>query len=78
MSLSEAEISDQRAVEIFNERHPVGTPVRFWPGVKVGEGILSKVRAQAEILSGHTPVVWVEGCAGCIALTHIEIAGVRP
>lgn len=63
---------DRRAVERFNRLYPVGTPVRFWPGVREGEGQIGLTRSAAEILSGHTPVVWVTGHAGCIALTHVE------
>ena len=64
--------ANRKAVARFNRDHPIGTPVRFWPGVRSGEGRPSRTRSQAQILSGHTPVVWVEGYAGCIALTHVE------
>ncbi len=63
----------RKAVERFNRANPVGTPVLFWPGVRKGEGRESKTRTEAQVLSGHTPVVWVEGYAGCIALTHVEV-----
>lgn len=62
----------QVKVDSFNKRNPVGTAVRYWPGVREGEGIESKTRSEATVLSGHTPVVCVEKCAGCIALTHVE------
>ncbi|GAA0495209.1 hypothetical protein Ade02nite_19050 [Paractinoplanes deccanensis] len=65
-------VAKRKTVERFNRDDPVGTPVRFWPGVRSGEGIESATRSSAQILSGHTPVVWVEGHAGCIALTHVE------
>jgi hypothetical protein len=58
--------------EDWNIRHPVGTPVRYWSGVREGEGKLSKTTHAAVLLSGHTPVVWVEGESGCIALSHVE------
>lgn len=59
-------------VEDFNTRCPIGTPVDFWPGFLDDEPRRSVTRSKAEILSGHTPVVWVEDYAGCIALTHVR------
>jgi len=60
--------------ERFNALHPVGTPVRYWPGVRSGEGRESVTRTPAWVVGGHTPCVSVEGYAGGIALTHIEVA----
>ena len=59
-------------VERFNERYPVGTPVRYWPGFREGEGRESVTRTPAWLVGGHTPCVSVEGYPGGIALTHIE------
>jgi hypothetical protein len=67
-----ATAADRRAVARFNLDHPVGTPVRYWPGFREGDGKVSSTRTPAELLSGHTPVVWVEDVASCIALTHIQ------
>ena len=67
-----------RAVEQFNARFPVGTPVLYWPGVREGEGRESVTRSEAWLLGGHTPVVMVEGYAGGIALSHIVVPGVPP
>lgn len=57
----------------FNERFPIGTPVRYWTGVREGEGKVSKTRTEAQVLGGHTAVVWVEDEASCIALTHVRV-----
>ena len=63
----------QSTVDRFNACHPVGTLVRYWKGVR-GErkpsGVTRTV-TRAFVLSGHTPVVWVEGETGCVALTHL-------
>ena len=59
-------------VERFNERYPVSTPVRYWPGIREGEGRVSVTRTPAWLVGGHTPCVSVEGYPGGIALTHIE------
>lgn len=59
-------------VENFNLKYPVGTKVRYYSGVKgvdPREGVTS---GPADLLGGHTPVVFVEGVSA-IALTHIEI-----
>jgi hypothetical protein len=51
---------------------PIGTPVRYWTGIREGEGKTSHTRTEVRMLGGHTPVVWVEGEPSCIALTHVE------
>lgn len=66
-------MSGAEAVGKFNEVAPVGTPVVFWPGVRKGAGRPSVTRSAAWLMGGHTPVVAVEGYAGGIALTHVEI-----
>lgn len=65
--------SESRAVEDFNRDNPIGTPVTYWPGVRVGDGVDTKTRSHAQLLSGHTAVVWVEGRGDCQALSHIKI-----
>lgn len=52
---------------------PVGTAIRYWTGVRQGEGKTSRTRSEPRMLGGHTSVVWVEGESSCIALTHIEV-----
>lgn len=56
----------------WNAKHPVGTPVRYWPGMRVGEGRVSKTRGEALVLGGHTAVVSVEGFPGGVSLSHVE------
>lgn len=56
----------------WNSRHPVGTPVTYWPGVKQGPGRTSRTRTPAWVVGGHSAVVSVEGYAGGIALTHVH------
>lgn len=33
----------------------------------------TRTRSRAEVLGGHTDVVWVDGHGACIALTHIDV-----
>lgn len=65
-------VAAQEIVDEFNATYPVGAPVRYWTGTKDGPGKPSKTRTQARVLGGHTPIVWVEDVAGCLALSHVE------
>jgi len=56
----------------FNDRHAVGQAVRFWKGRKAGDGQVSRTRTEAQVLGGHTAVVWLRDAAGCVALSHVE------
>ena len=70
-----AEMTTSEALRIargFNDMFVVGTPVRYWTGAREGTGVLSHTRTPADVLGGHTPMVWVDGHAACIALTHVE------
>lgn len=59
-------------VSEWNERYPLGTPVTYWTGLRVGNGRYAITRTPAQVLSGHTAVVWVTGESSCIALTHVD------
>lgn len=62
---------ETKIMEAFNAKNPVGTPVRYWTGLREGEGRTSTTRSEASLLSDHA-VVWVEGQSSCISLTHVE------
>lgn len=70
-------VSEAQMAAVWNLVVPVGTPVRYWTGAREGEGKPSKTRSEAQLLGGHTAVVWVEGHSGCIALSHVyaEVSG---
>jgi len=61
----------ERIVEAWNETHTVGTEVTYYPvkGRKAGAK-RSRTRTEAQVMGGHTPVVWIEDHAGCVALDH--------
>jgi len=67
---------EEQAVAAWNKQHLIGTPVRYWTGFREGNGTASATRTQAQMLGGHTAVVWVDGESSCIALTHVEPAQV--
>ncbi len=72
-------MSDNTAADDFNAKHPVGTPVRYWPGFRNVPGLSDSkaregaTRTVAWLMGGHTPVVSVTGYIGGIALTHVEV-----
>ena len=63
----------QRTCDEWNSEHPVGTPVM----VKLdGQDtpVETVTRSKAQILSGHSVVIWLEGVSGCYLLTHVRAA----
>lgn len=56
----------------FNAAYPVGTRVLAFPGTQEGLALHTRTRTRAWNIIDR-PVVSVEGYAGCVALTHIEI-----
>lgn len=59
----------QKAILDFNEKHPVGTSVL----VKMDSGTTkkTKTRSKAELLSGHTAVIWLDDICGCYTLERV-------
>jgi hypothetical protein len=73
MSLKAQHDLATREVEAFNKRNTIGTAVRYWAGVREGEGTPSRTCAEATVMGACRAVVWVDGHSGCIALSHVEI-----
>lgn len=59
--------------DLFNHRYPVGTPVHAYPGTRDDKPLETRTRTEAWLLGDGTPVVSVEGYAGGIALSHIDV-----
>jgi hypothetical protein len=59
------------SVAEWNALYRPGVRVRYWSGIREGEGRTSRTRSEAWDLCG-SPVVAVEGHAGGIALTHVQ------
>jgi hypothetical protein len=59
----------QSEVDTFNSKVPVGGAVDYFeiPGAPLQR---FKTRTEAQILSGHTAVVWLEGKSGCVCVSH--------
>lgn len=63
----------QKSCDDWNTAHPVGAPVL----VKLDgrdEPVATATRSEAQILSGHSAVIWLEGVSGCYLLTHVRAA----
>jgi len=56
----------------WNAAYPVGTEVRYWTGLREGDGRTGATRSEAYDAPGGHPVVFIEGCAGYVALTHVD------
>lgn len=60
-----------RGVTLWNERHRVGQLVMYWAGAVQGPGRVTRTRSPAQVMGGHTAVVWLEGQPACVALDHV-------
>jgi hypothetical protein len=60
----------QSKCDVFNEKHPVGSPVTVIKDL--GEKVETTVKHPAEILSGHTAVVWLNDISGCYLLDRVQ------
>lgn len=76
MQGSTGNITEADDAAAWNLAHPVGTPVTYWPGFRDGEGRTGRTRTEAFLMGGKDakPVVFIEGMAGWVALTHVEVA----
>lgn len=59
----------EKEVMAWNERYPPGTPVRV--RLDSGEVLETKTRSDAQMLGGHTAVVWLDGIAGAYLLERV-------
>jgi hypothetical protein len=71
-SIARSTLPPKALARKFNQRFPIGTRVRYWIGRREGSGQVSATRTEAQVLGGHTAVVWVEGRSECFALSHVE------
>lgn len=69
VNLDDSVVVMQSKIEVFNERHPVGSVVTVINDY--GEKIVTKVKHPADILSGHTAVVWLDNISGAYLLNRV-------
>jgi len=59
----------EREVTIWNDAYPIGTKVKLV--LDEGEPIETITRSKAEVLSGHSAVIWLRGVTGCYLLDRV-------
>lgn len=62
-------------VNNFNRRFPLGTEVDYFEVLGIGPAQRHRTRSHAQVLSGHTAVVWLEGKSGCVCCSHCFAPG---
>ncbi len=60
----------QQACDAFNAKYPVGTPVYLLKDN--GDVVETATRSAAQILSGHSAVIWLEDVSGCYLLERVR------
>lgn len=65
-----------RQVSDWNSKHKIGTRVRYWPGMREGEGRIGTTKTEASILGGHTAGVYLSA-RGFVALSHVKVLAER-
>jgi hypothetical protein len=66
-------LSPVKQCERFNRDYPIGTTVAFYPVIGGTAFRIRKTSTKAEVLSGHTAVVWLDGESGCVALEACKV-----
>ncbi|MDO3380429.1 hypothetical protein [Geoalkalibacter halelectricus] len=61
--------------ELFNERYPVGTRVRFYPTKGQDDFIETRTRSKAWPLAGGHPVVKLDGRRAGVSVKMLEVVG---
>lgn len=60
----------QQQCDEWNAAHDVGTVVSFEEIIGEGETHRAPSASEAQVLSGHTAVIWLEEKRGCVCLDH--------
>jgi len=61
----------QTQVDAWNAKYPIGTKVGYssFPGAELK---VTLTTTEAQVLSGHTAVVWIEGVSGCVCVENCK------
>jgi hypothetical protein len=60
----------QKLCDAWNAKHPVGTQVTV--KLDSGETKETTTTTEAQLLSGHTAVIWLEDVSGCYCLDFVK------
>lgn len=73
--LTRQEIAQLEA-DAFNAKHPVGTMLHYWSGVREGEPTgTAPISHPATVMCDHASI-WMEGVRSCHSISHVEQADV--
>jgi hypothetical protein len=64
-------ISPQKQCDNFNAKHGVGQAVTV--RLDNSETKSTTTRSKAEVLGGHSAVIWLEGISGCYLLSRAKV-----
>jgi len=59
----------ERRCEVFNANNPVGSSVMYLEDD--GSAIATEIKAEAAVLGGHTPVIWLVAKRGAVNLDRV-------
>ncbi|MDF2792347.1 MAG: hypothetical protein K0S85_100 [Pseudomonas orientalis] len=65
----------QKHCDTWNAANPVGTIVAYEEIRGGGETFRGKSASEAQVLGGHSAVIWLEGKSGCVDLGHCIALG---
>lgn len=60
----------QAQVDAWNAKYKIGTEVDYCEILGGPPTLRSKTRSEAQVLSGHSAVVWLEAKSGCVCIEH--------
>ena len=61
---------EQKKVDAWNKKYSIGQQVTVTKDM--GEQVDTITLSEAEVLSGHTAVIWLKGISGCYLLERVE------
>jgi hypothetical protein len=62
----------QKLVDEFNSHVNVGDVVEYSEVIGVTDPVRYATESAAEVLGGHTAVLWLVGKRGCVAVAHCK------
>lgn len=78
MTVRQQEAHAKAMVADWNVKHPVGTMVSFEEVVGRGESHRGESTTEAQVIGGHSAVIWIEGKSGCVSLDHCTAVAAEP
>ena len=76
MADSKVRASAKRSATTWNREVSVGAPVAYRKDD--GSTVDTHTRSPAEVLGGHTAVIWLENVRGCVALDRVTVRDRAP